>query len=93
MSYTYRPVEEKDDRRSSDEESQDTETLLPAKQPSLISYRPNVFWLSLHLLLTLGLLVGLRLQSGQRETQTCPKLFPLELRKRFHRSLPDQSLT
>jgi hypothetical protein len=83
MSYTYRPVEEKDDRSSSDEESQDMETLLPAEKPSLISYRPHVFWLSLHLLLTLGLLIGLRLQSRQSEIQTCPKLFPLELRKIF----------
>lgn len=93
MSYTYRPVEEKDDRRSSDEESQDTETLLPAEKPSLVSYRANVFWLSLHLLLTLGLLVGLRLQSGHRQQQTCPKLLPLELRKMFPRPLSDQSLT
>ena len=88
MSYTYHPVEEKDDRRSSDEESQDTEALLPAEKPSLISYRPNVFWLSLHLLLTLGLLIGLRLQSRQSEIQTCPKLFPLELRKSF----PEQTV-
>jgi hypothetical protein len=81
MSYTFHAVEEKDEGQSMDEESQDTEALLPTSKPGFISSRPHVFWLSLHLLLTFGLLVGLRLQSSEKQVPTCPKLLPLELRK------------
>ena len=78
MALHYQPLEEKDDIRSSDGEPQDNESLLGNRKPSLISFKSNIFWLILHVLVTLGLLICLRLQSRQT---TCPKLLPLELRK------------
>ena len=84
MALHYQPLEEKDDNhdiRSSDGEPQDNESLLGNRKPSLISFKSNIFWLTLHVLLTLGLLVCLRVQSRQTTDTTCPKLLPLELRK------------
>jgi hypothetical protein len=78
MALHYQPLEEKDDIRSSDGEPQDNESLLGNRKPSLISFKSNIFWLILHVLVTLGLLICLRVQSRQA---TCPKLLPLELRK------------
>jgi hypothetical protein len=81
MALQYQPLEEKDDIRSSDGEPQDNESLLGNRKPSLISFKSNIFWLILHVLVTLGLLICLRLQSRQTTDTTCPKLLPLELRK------------
>ena len=78
MALHYQPLEEKDDIRSSDGEPQDNESLLGNRKPSLISFKSNIFWLILHVLVTLGLLICLRVQSRQT---TCSKLLPLELRK------------
>ena len=78
MALHYQPLEEKDDIRSSDGEPQDNESLLGNRKPSLISFKSNIFWLILHVLVTLGLLICLRVQSRQT---ICPKLLPLELRK------------
>lgn len=81
MAYIYHPVEEKDDLRSDDEESQGNENLLGTRKPCFMSSRSNIFWIILHLLVTLVLLAGLRFQSRQTRDTTCPKLLPLELRK------------
>jgi hypothetical protein len=81
MALHYQPLEEKDDIRSSDGEPQDNESLLGNRKPSLISFKSNIFWLILHVLVTLGLLICLRVQSRQTTDTTCPKLLPLELRK------------
>jgi hypothetical protein len=81
MALTYQPLDEKDDVRSNDGESQDTESLLGTRKPSFISFKSNIFWIVLHVLVTLGLLIGLRVQSEQKTDAICPKLLPLELRK------------
>ena len=82
MALHYQPLEEKDDIRSSDGEAQDHESLLGHGKRRLISFQSNIFWLILHVLVTLGLLIGLRVQSGQTtDIRTCPKLLPLEMRK------------
>lgn len=81
MPHNYQPVEQKDEARLSDEEFLDTEALLPSTvKKSFVLPKSNIYCLSLHLLLTLGLLIGLRVQSLQRQS-TCPKLLPMELRK------------
>lgn len=87
MAHIYQPLEEKDDIRSSDEDSRDNESLLGLRKPSFVSSKSNVVWFILHVLVTLGLLIGLRIQSRQTANPTCPKLLPLELRKS---SLPNQ---
>jgi hypothetical protein len=81
MALHYPTLAEKDDIRSSDGEPQDNESLLGNRKPSLISFKSNIFWLILHVLVTLGLLICLRVQSRQTTDTTCPKLLPLELRK------------
>lgn len=81
MAHSYQPLDEKDDIHSSDGESQDDESLLGNRKSNLISFKSNLFWITLHLLATLGLLVGLHIQSQQTTDKTCPKLLPLELRE------------
>jgi hypothetical protein len=81
MAHTYQPLDEKDDIESSDGESQDNESLLGTRKPHFTSLKSNVFWIVLHVLVTLGLLIGLRIQSGRTTDTICPKLLPLELRK------------
>jgi hypothetical protein len=79
MAHTYQPLEEKEDISSIDAGAQDNESLLGIRKPSLASSRSNVFWLVLHMLLTFGLLVGLRIQSEQRTVPNCPKVLALEI--------------
>jgi hypothetical protein len=84
MAHLYHPLEEKDDIRSSDGESQDNENLLGTRKPRLLLFKSNILWIIFHVLITLCLLVGLRFQSRHETDKACPKLLPLELRKSIY---------
>ena len=87
MSHAYKPLEQKNEIISSDEESQDDESHLRLREPVSILPKSNVFWMLLHVLLTLCLLIGLRVQNYSTTQPICPKLLPLELRKTIHHQL------
>lgn len=84
MAQLYQPLVEKDDPRSSEEESQDDESLLGVRKPSFVSSKWRLVGSTLHLLITLSLLITVFIQNRQTIEHKCPKLLPLELRKSSH---------